>query len=386
MNDFFNNTAKVRIDGLNLDKLYKIFKKKGFVISNVKRTTYKQIIFNIKSGQVKRLLATLTQPCYNITIEKYNGVSSIINFLKQRIGILIGVFLLFITVGFASNLTWNIEVYGNDTISTQQIVECLDLAGISIGKGLNLETVEYAEGYLQQNLEKASLVSVIKKGSSVIVNIKEIRTSSVMENIGEQVHLVAEFDGVITSINNIEGTLLVKVGDVVKKGDVLIAGYFYDLNKNQISCIAMGDIFANVWYTESVNFKTVETIMTRTGERQETTNLELFANTISVSNSPSTFTNYEVEETSEYLFENNLLPIKINKTIYWETTPQIIERDFVESETNLISEALELAREKVPLTMSANIKNEFTVIEKNDTDYLILAYIECEIKIAVVSG
>ena len=87
------------------------------------------------------------------------------------------------------------------------------------------------------------MVSIIKKGTSIIVNVKEVRVPSIIANLGQQTHLISGFEGVVTQINVVQGTPLIKVGDVIKTGDALIAGYFDNIDGTKTSCIAMGEVF-----------------------------------------------------------------------------------------------------------------------------------------------
>ena len=262
----FWSFARIRVDGLNLDKLFKIFKKNNIAVFNVKRTSYKQIFFNVKSSQVKNLLISLNKPCYNVTVEKHYGISKVFSLLKKRIGVSVGVLVFTIIVIVLSSFVWSIEVYGNEDISDAEVMSALTSAGVTVGKTFDNKQIEYAENYLQQNLNKVSMVSVIKKGSSIIVNIKEVRSPEVMNMVGTSSDLVSDFEGLVTAVNLVQGTPLVQVGDTVQMGDTLIAGYFNTLNGNKTNCIAMGDVFAKVWYSSTLEFDENLVINRRTGK------------------------------------------------------------------------------------------------------------------------
>jgi len=226
------------------------------------------------------------------------------------------------------------------------------------------------------------MVSMIKKGTSILVNIQEVRVPVVLQNIGQVANLVASTEGLVTNINVVQGTPLVQVGDIVKRGDILIAGYFNNVNGTKTSCIAIGEVLAKIWYTSFVQFNTSETQLLRTGKKVESVAISINNASFKVKTAKIDFKNYEIETQTKYLFKNNLIPLKLNRTIYYETEGVLIEKDFDENKNNIINEALLLAKEKVPSDIIT--KKEFTTIEKNGTIYIVSAFIECEEDIGVL--
>lgn len=376
----FSKKVSLEVNGLNLDRLFKQLKRKNIEMFNIKRKTYKKLCFDVNNNQLKQV-KQLTEK-YDVKVLKRYGIPFIKTFFKERLGMLIGLGITLIIVAILSQFIWNIEIYGNEEVTNDEVLTALSESGIVIGQTMDEEKIERAEDYLESRLNKVSFVSLVKKGSSIIVNIKEIRTPDIMDNVNATANLISNFDGVITSVNLIQGTLMVDVGDVVKKGDVLIKGSFTGLNQNITNCVAMGEVFAKVWYTESVNFLTEEVVQVRTGNTCETVNLSLFGTSSKVRDANVNFNNYEEEQTEEFLFKNNLIPIKINKTIYYETMPETITKNFDDYKQNLLTEALLKAKEKMPIEISA--LKEFTTINKNDNNYLIQAFIEAEVLITIM--
>ena len=382
MQKWFFGLAKIKIEGLNLDRIFKTLKHKNIEIKNIKRPDKKLMFFTVKAKDTKVVLNTLGNANYNVKIEKYYGVPYVFEFFKKRIGLFFGMALFITTVLVMSGFVWKIEVYGTEDLTKQQVITALKEAGVTVGGKINTKNIETIENYLSQNLQKISMVSVIKKGTSVIVNLKEVRVPAVIANLGSQSHLIAAYDGVITKINVVQGTALVEEGAIVKKGQTLIGGYFNNVDGTSTPCVAMGEVYAKVWYNSTINFDTKKTEMVRTGNKLEQVSLNLFGGNFKVKQKNNTYENYEIVQQEEYLFKNNLIPFKINKTVYYETQPILIEQSFEDNKNNLINEALILAREKLPNNFISD--KEFTTIEKNDNIYTVSAFIECEIIIQVV--
>jgi similar to stage IV sporulation protein len=374
--------ARIKIEGLNLDKIFKKVKHKNVEIKNIKRPDRKLMFFTVKAKEAKIVFNLLKENSYNVKIEKYYGIPYIWEFFKKRIGLFVGAFLFIVTTLFVNSFVWKIEVYGLENLTKQQIISTLEEVGVNVGARVDAKNIEIIENYLSQNLEEISMVSVIKKGASIIVNLKEIRVPDVIANLGAESHLIASYDGVVTKINVVQGTALVEEGSIVKKGETLIAGYFNNIDGTKTPCVAMGEVYAKVWFSSSVNFNTNKTENVRTGEKLVSSSLSLFNSSFKIKQINNTFENYEIEESSQFLFKNNLIPFKINKIIYYETERVLIQQNFEDNKNNLINEALILAREKMPNNFTSN--KEFTTIEKNGNIYTVSAFIECVTIIQVV--
>ena len=78
------------------------------------------------------------------------------------------------------------------------------------------------ENELRKEFEDISSVSVAIVGQSVVVNINQIE---IPQEIGDDfAPLISQFDGRISQINLVQGTLAINEGDIVKKGDILVSG------------------------------------------------------------------------------------------------------------------------------------------------------------------
>ena len=372
-----HNYIKVTLQGLNLDRVFKLLKRHKIPLKHIQKVNHKETNFYIQNKNKTKFEELLKDYNYKVHIENRYGVSFLVHFVKTRLGVLIGMFLCLFLVFFLNSFVWNIQVYGLEELSKTQIVTTLEEIGIRTGKQMSHEKISEAEHYLQTKLDKISMISMVKKGTSLLINLKETRIPSVLTV--EANNLTSSYEGVITKVNVIQGTPLVKVGDVVKVGDTLIAGYFNTIDGVKTECPAIGEVYAKVWYSSSVIFHTEELKQVRTGVKKEVSSLSLGKNNFKINKTNISYENYEVETKSEYLFYNNFIPLKINKTIYWETKGQLVTQDFEENKNNLVNEALLLAKDKVPSELTS--QKEFTTIEKNGTIYVVSAFIECELMI-----
>ena len=152
-------------------------------------------------------------------------------------------------------------------------------------------------------------------------------------------NIVSNYNGVITDVNYISGILTVNKGEAVVKGQVLIAsgpsGDFYQE--------AIGTVFAKAKICgEAIGAKQTSSI-TRSGEFIEVIYYEVlgkcFGKEDVQTRASEAFLNYEIEESSEILFNNFLLPVKkVTAKIY-----ELNETSINKSNAALITELKEKA-------------------------------------------
>lgn len=129
---------------------------------------------------------------------------------------------------FVSNLfVWKIEYKGNYTVSKEQLEDFLEENNIS--EGIFKSKVDYE--ILEENLRKEFSIikwcSVAISGNTLIVQIEENNLLKENEEIKEEFiysDIVATTDGVVTNLMVRNGLAMVKIGDSVTKGQILVTG------------------------------------------------------------------------------------------------------------------------------------------------------------------
>src|SRR5699024_1077859 len=121
-------------------------------------------------------------------------------------------------------------------------------------------------------------VGIDIKGTNAVVEIVEADEKPEIINEEEYCNLVASRDGIISKVNAANGTPLVKEGDVVKKGDILVAGWLEGKYTRTRYVHATGSVEARVWYSqkEKVPLKQIEKEYTGETETKYSLNINNF--------------------------------------------------------------------------------------------------------------
>lgn len=365
---YFQNKIELSIFGVNLKRLIKNFYKSKIDVFNLKQVSFKNIILTINYKNYKQAKKLLKDYEYKIT--NRFGANYLVNFATKRLGLVVGVVLFFIAIFLNGNYLSKIYIYGTSKIDNNEIINYLTTLGIKQNSFFCSVDVELLEKSLENHFSDISLVSMIKKGTNIIINIKEKITIDEVMVSGD---ITSQFDGQILEINLIQGRPLFEEGDIVKKGDILVKGETI-INGKIVECRAIANIKMNVWYQSSYNFIENEIIKKRTGRVKENSNLTIFNKCFTIKNNTINFKSYEKEYVSHYLFDKNILPIKINKEKFYEIEEILVKNEFLNEKDDIIYLTKENALKQVPKDCEVtDIKTEIVDTENGKivTTYLL---------------
>lgn len=328
---------KYEIPALNTEKvLNKIIKKHQ--------------IFGLKKDQASCIFYCKAKSKNNIDkVLKDAGVkvskSGFVGLGKQfknatKIGIIAGILVSLLLWICSSFFVTNVIIIGNTNYTQSEIYKVLQNQNIkkwSLKSNINLNNLESEI----QSIKHVSYVSTIIKGNSLVINVKEQLTNSEVVSINNYEPLVSCVDGKITSIKLIQGTLNVKVGDIIKTGDVLVNPYIKTEDKT-LSVQPIADIVCDVWYTAKLEVKDVSYKKIKTGKSITNYTITAFGLEIYKKEQDIKFLNYEVFEKELYLSQT-LVPIKIKYKTYNEYINQKTETNFEQNKQIYIEQTRQMS-------------------------------------------
>lgn len=281
---------------------------------------------------------------------------------RYRVGFLAGLVLYFSALIFMSSFVWNIRVVGIESLTEQEVLSACREIGLYEGRfksGLNAEELRTK---LALKLPEISWASVNFEGVRATVNISEIST---LKNPPQQsCNLIAERDGVITKLGVTSGTIKVKLGQTVKKGDLLVSGITEYKDGTYKFGVSSGEVFA-----ETV--REVQLFVPFNQQKTVRVSKPVTRRVLSVFGVHVPFYLGSVKgpyeaETKEIKYQNSemYLPVRITETAFFKTA--------VEEFTVTKTEAEQIAFAELELTeqtdfINAEILNRETEIEVTET-------------------
>lgn len=184
-----------------------------------------------------------------IRVVKYDGMLNIKKIIKDNMFYISVIFLSFIWMNLLTNYIVDIEIIHSNSGIRRLLKEELDKNNVKrFSLAYSFEELDnITKKILADNKNNLEWVSIKKDGMKYIVRAEErIIKSEVVSDKPRDI--VASKDAYITKVISSKGNVLVRQGEYVKKGTVLISEKItlYEDVKGVTS--ASGSVYGNVWY------------------------------------------------------------------------------------------------------------------------------------------
>ena len=351
----------ITVKGLNIEKLINRLSKEGIAIYRASRQEHKRLDFCVEYASRQKVIACLDNLCYNYQIEGDKGLLPLIRLLLKRAGLVAGCLIFAAALFFSSLFVADVRVSGCESIDPLGVAECARQAGAA-GFSFNKPSAREIEKRIYESFGNISFVSASYKGLVLHIEVVEAQPApAVIDNSPKD--LVSQFDGKINRLIVYQGTPLVKAGDAVKKGQVLIGGFREKPGGERIPLRAMGEAYGVVELVYTERFECVRTELSRTGRFAEQIYIELFGLAFPVKRPDAGYATFEEETESCFIFFNNFLPARLVTVRRYETEPVTVREDFEKVKKVLVEEAQRKALEQAEkegrvLGSSVSIRDE----------------------------
>lgn len=277
---------------------------------------------------------------------------------------LAGPFLCLFLLWFFSHFLWSVDVLGNRQITKDMLMDFLTEQGVYYGMPLSQIPLTEIKLKLREAYEEVNWVSVSVNGTQLEIRLKENDVWSQRRDQLPGLNLISPVEGTVTDILVRQGVALVKKGDQVKTGDILIEGKVpvYDENgevKKVEYCQGDGD----VWLLSEIPVQEELSLLYQrreySGEERKKYYLEYGDKKWGVDIRKPPYLNYDIIEERKklHLFGDISLPITLCTRTYREFSP--VEAKYADQEAKQL---LEKRMEKIITTLE---EKGVQIIEKN---------------------
>lgn len=363
----------IEVEGIFVERFINICKSKGIFLWNIKMEKGVLLYANIGIRDYRNIRTIAKKTGTRIKIKKKCGIPFILNRYKKRrvfAGIL-AIAAIFIAV--MANFVWNIEISGNEKISKDEILIALADEGLKTGalKG-KINTTDVINS-IRLKRSDIAWIGITIKGTNAEVKIKESTAAPEIIAQDEFCNIVANKEGMITKISAQNGTATVKVGDIVKKGDVLVNGYLEGKYTGLRYVHAIADIEAKVWYSKKEKFSLNQQVPRETGNLEEKYSLAINNFKINFYKTLSKFEKYDTicESKRLKLFSNFYLPIELVKN----TNKEYV----LENVTYTEEELIDISKQRIEEELIEQIENPENIVNEQVNTYANDGYIEIEV-------
>lgn len=269
---------------------------------------------------------------------------------RKRFGIAAGVAVFFIFLKLMSGYIWIINVTGNEKVNTNDIVSALENIGIREGVKRSFIDPKSQREKLLLEIDSLAWASLNVEGCRLTVNVSEIKNAKPEQSAPS--NLKAAADGIIKKIDVNSGNCVVRSGDTVKTGDVLVSGIIEKAGGTEFVRSA-GTVTAVTERSITVSGKYSQKIFDESGKVKKKCVLELFTLKIPL---------FLGKETQKYNFDLKTYDL----SLFGQKLPiRIYEKEF-----RYVNEyQLNLNREKLCSKLEEEVSD--ILKKKNVEDYTI---------------
>ncbi len=368
---------KISVKGYYIERFINICKNNKITIWNLKRKNSIELNLNVRIKEFKEICKIAKKTGCKIKIKNKKGIPFLLHKYKKRKIFFILLILLVLIIGLSSCFVWNVEIKEENGYELENIREDIEKAGLKSGVFKGKINTKEIINKIRLGRKDIAWMGIELKGTNAIVKLVKSDEKPDIINEDEYCNIISDKEGIITKISVQNGTANVKVGDTVKKGDILVNGWMEGKFTGIRYVHSLAEIEAKVWYTESIKIPYKVTETRYTGNEEEKYGIKFNNFQINFTKKYSKFKIYDTIETENKikLFSDFYLPISIVKTIYKEQ--EKIEK------TYSVEEAKNIGIKQLEEKLDEKIENKNNIVNKNINTYEqadgVLVYVTYEV-------
>lgn len=215
------STYEVR--GVNFDGLLNALARNGVTVYGVKKIAEKRYILSVNFTQNRKFFAIARDLCYtDIKKIKDGGRGFFLLYFFRNIGLVAGALIFFALAAVFGDMVFTVSYTGSGSVCKADISRYLDERGVdTFTRFSEVDLARLSDGILADN-PRLSFVECRKKGN--VLEIESVLSPESPEPFKTAEELKAPGSGTVKDVKVYRGAALVKPGDTVREGDVLVTG------------------------------------------------------------------------------------------------------------------------------------------------------------------
>ncbi len=299
-------------------------------------------------------------------LSELHGLPVVLSFLRYRPAFLLGILLFCVWMFYSTRIIWDIRIDGATKTEPEKIISLLSDLGCGIGD--YYPSIDFNDLHSRYAAEQQDIawLSVYMNGTVAEVQVRELwRDERNLPSANTYANILADADGVVESVNVIEGQACVKPGDLVRKGQVLISGVIVQKDESVRYEYAAGEVICRTAHPICVQIRTNQETKSYTGRESVKKSIKFFKKTINLfGNGGTLYENYDKIYTIEQLCPLGLceLPVWLEEHRYreYETVTQDIPVEEAADEAMVaLTEQIKAATQNAEL-LSKSVTTDFT--------------------------
>lgn len=365
------------------EKFINVCKNRGIFLWDINREKNNVTTFKTGVKGFKKLRPVAKKTGCRIRVVAKKGIPFVFYRYRKRKGFIIGCLIFVAMIYFLSSFVWTVEVYGNKKVPTEKILSNLAILGLKPGVWKVMVDTNRISNEMLIRIDELAWVNIDIPGTRAIVEVVERVMPPKIINKDLPYNIIAAKDGLIISILVKSGIPLVKRGDTVKKGDLLVTGIVENRYSDVRYVHALADIKARTWYEEIITVPLSKTVVKPTGNEACKYSIKIFDKIIGFGDTKPPFKCFDVKQEIKQLFlgKNNPLPFGIIINRYIEKKLYNENISIKQAKQIAVNDAWNKIKSKIPENAKINEKKVFFIPTKDAVKVRML--VECVEEIGI---
>jgi len=243
----FYGKVNIEVEGLNHAKLIENLRASS-VVKGVESKARSLSFWCYEKDEIK-IIAILKHMCYNYKILKRKGIAPALARVFARVGVVVGIVISVALLVLYPRMVLSLDV--NDSDFESQTKEIMSEEGVKqFGFLWSLDCGKLEAKLLA--LDGISYAKVTRQGTSIVVQLeRELPKPELLLESGKAVK--SKKRATVTRTIVYAGTAVVKYGQIVEVGEVLIDGYIL-VGEEKVNSYASGEVYGKIYIERKVFF------------------------------------------------------------------------------------------------------------------------------------
>jgi len=216
--------VRVQVTGASLTRFLNLCAQQELVLRHMRRTGWNELYATLSVADFRALQSYMGRTGCRVHIVKRMGAPFHAARLRPRYALWGGGVLFCLLCYLLTSRVWAIDKHIAPGLHEATLMAHLEDLGVKIGVPRRSIDVKHVRWQMFQRMPDLSFITLNVQGNRLTIEAeKKIPIPEVLDE-NAVVKIVAQRDGVITNMRIHQGAPLVKVGDAVLAGDILVSG------------------------------------------------------------------------------------------------------------------------------------------------------------------
>ncbi len=269
-----------------------------------------------------------------VSLSEGRGLPFLMRRLLRRGGLVAGSLCAALLLWLSQRYVWEVHVTGNEKMTAGEVIEELAACGFGVGSRIGAVPVGAVENQVLLRSDRLAWIAIRMEGTVASVQVVE-RVEMSAEAPKRPANLVASRDGQIEGFELYRGEAMVKPGQAVRAGELLVSGILESASGGLRVTRAAGSVMARTEEQITVEIPMEDVQITLTGAEKKEIFLNFFQKSMKIFKSTGNLPHAcDIIEKENHLMDvgSRTVPISITTRLYRETESVMIRRSAEEAE------------------------------------------------------